>query len=216
VAVQARVAEDSADDSAITRSYSARCSRTIRSAEKYPSMLARHSRRSIRSIRAIAAARAAGKRILLAAKIWEAPERQYFAEMVEPLLGDDAVYVGEVGGAHKRELLGGAEALINPIRWNEPFGLVMIESLACGTPVIAFPEGAAPEIVHDGRTGFLCDDEEQMAAAMARVDQLDRRECRASVEGYFSAERMVREHLALYERVIEAASSRNLESSAGA
>jgi glycosyltransferase involved in cell wall biosynthesis len=164
--------------------------------------------------RAIAAARAAGKRILLAAKIWEPPERRYFEEFVEPLLGDDAVFVGEVGGTQKQELLGGAEALVNPIRWNEPFGLVMIESLACGTPVIAFPEGAAPEIVHDGRTGFLCDDTAQMADAIARVEQLDRRECRASVEGYFSAERMVRDHLALYERVIEAASSRDASSSA--
>ncbi len=89
-----------------------------------------------------------------------------------------------------------------PIRWNEPFGMVMIEALACGTPVLAYPEGAAPEIVEDGKTGFLCKDEDDMVAALERVDQIDRADCRAAVEKYFSAERMVGEHIELFEELV--------------
>ena len=152
--------------------------------------------------RAIAVARAAGKRLLIAAKMWEPAERRYFAEQVEPLLCDDAVYVGEVGGQRKLDLLAGAEALLNPIRWPEPFGLVMIEALACGTPVLAFAEGAAPEIVEHGRTGFLCTDEADMTARLADVGSLDRSACRASVAERFSVQRFIDGHLALYQRVL--------------
>jgi glycosyltransferase involved in cell wall biosynthesis len=152
--------------------------------------------------RAIAVARAAGRPIVLAAKMWEPAEHRYFTEVVEPLLGEDAVYIGEVGGQHKLELLGAAEALVNPIRWPEPFGLVMIEALACGTPVLAFPEGAAPEIVDHGRTGFLCTDENEMASMVDHVRDLDRRACRNAVATRFSASRMVEDHLALYRRLL--------------
>ncbi len=150
--------------------------------------------------RAIEIARAAGKKILLAAKMWEPDEHRYFETHVEPLLGPDAIYVGEVGGESKRDFLEGAEALVNPIRWPEPFGLVMIEALASGTPVLAFPEGAAPEIIEHGRTGFLCTDEAEMVEALLRVPELDRNECRARVDVRFSADRMVQDHLDLYER----------------
>jgi glycosyltransferase involved in cell wall biosynthesis len=92
--------------------------------------------------------------------------------------------------------------MLFPIRWNEPFGLVMIESLACGTPVLAFPEGAAPEVIEDGRTGFLCHDEAQMAELLDTVDTIDRATCRAAVAGYFSTERMVREHLDLFSDIL--------------
>lgn len=153
--------------------------------------------------RAIRVARAAGRPILLAAKMWEPAERRYFAEQVEPLLGADATYLGEVSGKEKVELLAGAEALINPIRWPEPFGLVMIEALACGTPVLSFAEGAAPEIIEHGRTGFLCLDEDDMAARLTRVAALDRSACRASAEARFSTERMVAEHVALYRRLLD-------------
>ena len=152
--------------------------------------------------RAIAVAWTAGRRILLAAKMWEPDEHRYFAECVEPLLGPDAIYVGEVGGGCKLDLLAGAEALVNPIRWPEPFGLAMIEALACGTPVLAFPEGAAPEIVEHGRTGFLCSDEDDMASKIALAADLDRATCRASVEARFSTERMVADHVALYRRLL--------------
>jgi glycosyltransferase involved in cell wall biosynthesis len=129
-------------------------------------------------------------------------EIAYFAEMVEPLLGDDAHYLGEVSHERKLELLAGASALVFPIRWNEPFGMVMIEAMACGTPVLAFPEGAAPEVVDDGRTGFLCGDEAAMVDAITRLPELDRSECRAAVEGYFSTERMVADHIELFESML--------------
>ena len=110
--------------------------------------------------------------------------------------------MGEVPHEEKLRLLAGARATLFPIRWNEPFGLVMIESLACGTPVLAFPEGAAPEVIVDGRTGFLVDDEAEMADAIASVGEIDRAACRAAVEGYFSIDRMVREHVELFEDVV--------------
>ena len=154
--------------------------------------------------RAIAAARSAGREIVLAAKIWEPAERRYFAERVKPLLGRDAVYVGECGAQEKFELLGGADALINPIRWPEPFGLVMAEALACGTPVVALREGAAPEIIDHGATGFLCLDEEDLAAKLSRVGELDRSACRAAAESRFSTRRMVNDHVSLYRQLTTA------------
>ena len=102
----------------------------------------------------------------------------------------------------KLELLAGASALLFPIRWNEPFGMVMIEAMACGTPVLAFPEGAAPEVVTDGTTGFLCDDEDAMVAALGRLGELERKDCRLAVEGYFSTHRMVAEHVELFETLV--------------
>jgi len=152
--------------------------------------------------RAIAIARKAGLPLVLAGKMREPLEFEYFETRVEPLLGDDARYLGEVPQEHKLELLAGARAVLFPIRWNEPFGLVMIEALACGTPVLAFPEGAAPEVVEDGRTGFLCHDEAAMSEALTNIERIDRRACRAAVEGYFSTERMVREHLELFESLL--------------
>jgi glycosyltransferase involved in cell wall biosynthesis len=97
-----------------------------------------------------------------------------------------------------------------PIRWPEPFGLVMIEALACGTPVLAFPEGAAPEVIDHGVTGFLCDGEDDMVEALARVHTIDRHACRRAVEDRFSSERMVDEHIALYLDLLDRGSSRRL------
>jgi glycosyltransferase involved in cell wall biosynthesis len=130
-------------------------------------------------------------------------ERDYFEARVAPYLSEQIQYLGEVGHQRKLELLAGARALVFPIRWNEPFGLVMIEALACGTPVLAFPEGAAPEVVEHGRTGFLCQDEADMAESVHKLDELDRVACRAAVEGYFSTERMVNEHLELYQDLLK-------------
>ena len=148
--------------------------------------------------RAIVACRKAGVPILLAAKMREAAEREYFEREVEPLLGADAEYLGEVAHSRKLELLGGAMALVNPIRWHEPFGLVMLEALACGTPVVAFREGAAPEIVDHDTTGFLCDDEAGIAEAIGQLGRISREACRAAIEGRFAASRMVAEHIEVY------------------
>lgn len=152
--------------------------------------------------RAIIAARKAGARLLLAAKCREPWEKKYYENEVAPLLTEDIRYLGEVSHQEKLRLLGGARATLLPIRWNEPFGLVMIESLACGTPVIAYPEGAAPEVVEHGKTGFLCDGEGEMAEAMERIGEIDRRTCRQAVEGYFSVRRMAAEHIELYEQML--------------
>jgi glycosyltransferase involved in cell wall biosynthesis len=152
--------------------------------------------------RAMEAAYKAGVPLLMAAKMREPWEFDYFDTYVRPYLNHDIQYLGEVPHEEKLALLAGARALLNPIRWAEPFGLVMIEAMACGTPVLAFPEGAAPEIIEDGKTGFLCHDEAYMAEAIGRVGQLDRIACREAVEGYFSKDRMVAEHLALFEELI--------------
>jgi glycosyltransferase involved in cell wall biosynthesis len=152
--------------------------------------------------RAARLARAAGQRLVIAAKMQEPAERHYFDERVRPLLDDKVVYVGEVGGLEKLELLAGARALINPITWPEPFGLVMIEALACGTPVLAYPNGAAPEIVRHGETGFLCADEADLTRRLGEVGDLDRHACREAVETDFSVERMVNAHVELYEAVL--------------
>jgi len=157
--------------------------------------------------RAIDVARKAGMLIKLAGKLREPWEHRFFDAEIAPLLSDDVEYVGEVSQAEKVELLGGARATLFPIRWNEPFGLVMIESMACGTPVLAFHEGAAPEVVSDGKTGYLCDDESEMAEKLAGIDAIDRADCRAAVGGYFSRERMVGEHVAFYEEVLSKTSS---------
>ena len=151
---------------------------------------------------AVLAARAAGAPLVIAAKNREPAEKVYFAEQVKPLLTEGIDFVGEVTGYAKLSLLGAAKALLNPIRWAEPFGLVMIEAMACGTPVIAFPNGAAPEIVETGSTGFLCADPAEMVAAIHRVDQLDRDACRAAIIRRFSTTRVVADHLDLYQEMV--------------
>jgi glycosyltransferase involved in cell wall biosynthesis len=144
----------------------------------------------------------AGVPLIMAAKMREPWEHEYFNANVRPYLNDDLRYLGEVPHDEKLELLANARCLVFPIRWNEPFGMVMIEAMACGTPVLAFREGAAPEVVEHGRTGFLCDDEADMVDAIGRLDQIDRAECRASVERYFSTGRMVREHVELFDELL--------------
>lgn len=153
--------------------------------------------------RAIEIARSLGVPLVLAGKQQSPAELAYFEEQVRPRLGPDVDYVGEVGYAAKLELLASARALLNPIMWDEPFGMVMLEALACGTPVFSFDRGAAPEIVKDGVTGFLGSDEGALERAFARIDEIDRRDCRRSVEEHFSITRMVEDHVALYRAVVE-------------
>ena len=151
--------------------------------------------------RAVVAAGKAGVPLVMAGKCREPWEHQFFDHEIAPHLSEEIRYAGEVPHEEKVELLANARCLLFPIRWNEPFGLVMLESLACGTPVLAFREGAAPEVVDDGVTGFLCEDENDMAENIDRVKGLDRADCRAAVEGYFSMDRCVAEHLELFEEL---------------
>jgi glycosyltransferase involved in cell wall biosynthesis len=147
-------------------------------------------------------ARQAGMPLKIAAKMREPQERAYFEAMVRPLLCEDVTFVDEADSQAKLELLGGAECLINPIAWPEPFGMVMIEALACGTPVLTTRFGAAPEIVEDGVVGFLRSDVASMVQALGRIPEIDRTACRRRVERDFSMERMVAKHVDVYERAI--------------
>ena len=151
---------------------------------------------------ALEIARSAGVPLRLAAKMREPAEREYFERFVRPRIGPDVEFLGEISPDERNRLLGGAVALLNPITWAEPFGLVMIEAMACGTPVISFPQGAAPEIVEDGITGFLCDDADEAVDALERVGGLDRAACRAHIETEFSASVMVSRYERLYHEVI--------------
>jgi glycosyltransferase involved in cell wall biosynthesis len=150
--------------------------------------------------RAIAVARAAGMRLKIAAKMREPHEVAYFEEFVEPHLGDDVIYLGEVDADGKRALLASAAALLNPISWREPFGMVMLEALACGTPVVGCPQGAAPEIVEHNVTGFLGDSDAELINGLLSLDRIDRRVCREQVRQRFSVERMVDGYVQVYER----------------
>jgi glycosyltransferase involved in cell wall biosynthesis len=147
---------------------------------------------------AIDIARRAGVPLKIAAKMREPAERRYFRTYIAPRLGQGVDYLGEVGPADKRRLLAGAVALINPIRWPEPFGLVMIEAMACGTPVVASRRGAAEEIVVEGATGFTAPDDDGLVEALANVGTIDRARCRRHVARNFSTQRMVDEHVSFY------------------
>jgi glycosyltransferase involved in cell wall biosynthesis len=131
--------------------------------------------------RAIAAARAAGVPLVLAGIIQPGQQAFFDREVAPHIDGDRVRFLGEVGGSLKRSTFAGARALLMPISWQEPFGMVMVEALACGTPVIAFPAGAASELVIHGRTGFLVEDEAAMAAAVGRLGSISPRDCRAWV-----------------------------------
>lgn len=150
--------------------------------------------------RAIDAARRAGRRLVLAGPIQPGQE-EFFEAKVRPRLdGERVQFIGEVGGVRKQELFARASALLMPIRWPEPFGMVMIEALACGTPVLAFPEGAASEIVIHGDNGFLVEDEVEMADAITKLEELDPSRCRASASHY-AADGIAAEYEAVYRKL---------------
>jgi glycosyltransferase involved in cell wall biosynthesis len=150
---------------------------------------------------AIEAARAAGRRIVVAGKCTEKMEREFFEARVRPLLGPDAEWLGEADAPLKAELLGRARCLVFPVRWNEPFGLVMVEAMACGTPVVALRAGAVPEVVEDGVTGFVCDRPEELPAAIGRTDELEPKACRQRVVDRFDVPRMAEGYERVYRRV---------------
>ena len=152
---------------------------------------------------AVRVARRAGWPLVISAKIREPAERTYFDQQVRPLLGSDDDMLAEQPLAAKVELMRHAAALVNPITWPEPFGLVMAQALATATPVLAFPNGAAHEIIDDGLTGYLCPGEDEMTAAVARVHQINRWQCRAAAERRFSLARMAADYERLYRAVLE-------------
>jgi glycosyltransferase involved in cell wall biosynthesis len=153
--------------------------------------------------RAIAAAREAGMPLILAGPVQPGQE-EFFASEVRPHIDDERVrYVGELG-EEKKQLYAGAAALLMPIRWPEPFGLVMTEAMACGTPVIAFGEGSACEIVVDGETGYVVEDEAQMVSAIGRLDAIDPQRCRDSAEQRFDVEQVAAAHERVYRALIAA------------
>jgi glycosyltransferase involved in cell wall biosynthesis len=150
--------------------------------------------------RAIRVAKACGRRLVLAGVVQPGQER-FFADEVQPHLdGEQIVFVGEVGGARKQRLFADAYAFLMPIRWPEPFGMVMVEAMAAGTPVLAFPEGAAPEVVEQGVSGFLVSDEDDMAAKVPQAGRLDPLQVRRSAER-FAPDRIA----AGYERMYRSA-----------
>jgi len=152
---------------------------------------------------AIVIARRAGLRLLIAAKCREPDERAYFEAHVAPLLGPDVEWLGELGPEDKLTLLAGARALVFPIAWPEPFGMVMIEAMACGTPVLATPRGSVPEVVCDGVTGFVRDTPEGLAAAAGRIDEIDRARCRTWVAERFSAAALTRSYELAIARILD-------------
>jgi len=157
---------------------------------------------------AIAIAQRVGMPLKIAAKVDRA-DREYFQEVVQPLLKHPLVaYVGEVGGNNKDAFLGEAYALLFPIDWPEPFGLVMIEAMACGTPVIAYPRGSVPEVLEDGVTGWIVEGIEEAVQAVERVPALSRTRCRQVFEEHFSASRMARDYLRLYTKLLGGRSGR--------
>jgi len=156
---------------------------------------------------AVEVARRLGMRLVIAGKV-DPSNRQYFAEAIEPYIdGKQIQFLGEVGH-EKRELYANARCLLVPICWEEPFGLVMAEAMACGTPVIAFNRGAAPELVVDAETGYIVRHVDEMVDAVGRLDRLDPHRCRQHVQENFDAPIMVQRYLEVYERILAWQTSR--------
>jgi len=153
---------------------------------------------------AVEAATRAGRRLVMCATTKNERERRYWADRVEPLLGDYVEVFGECDSEQKADLLARARALLFPIQWPEPFGLVMTEAMASGTPVVAWRNGSVPEVVDDGVTGFVVDSMEELVRAIDRVGELDPRALRARVEERFSAEAMVAGYERAYGHVLAA------------
>jgi len=153
--------------------------------------------------RAIEIARRAGLELRIAAKI-DAVDKEYFDREIAPLMDQPHVrYLGEIGEQEKAQLMGAARALLFPIDWPEPFGMVVIEALSCGTPVIAWPDGSVPELLEPGVTGWIVDSIDDAVEALAHVDEIDRAACRTAFEQRFTAARMAGDYVAVYKRLRE-------------
>ena len=151
---------------------------------------------------AIRIAMSAGVKLIMAAKV-DMVDKEFFEKEIKPLInGKEIKFIGEVNHKQKAELLGNARALIAPIQWEEPFGLYFIEAMACGTPVITMKRGSAPEIILNNITGFICDDENEMAQKLRMIDSIDRRACRQYCRENFSSLRMAQDYLEIYKKII--------------
>lgn len=163
---------------------------------------------------AIRIARRVGVPLKIAAKV-DRVDQKYFDTVIKSQLDHELIeYIGEIGYAEKNEFLGNAMALLFPIAWPEPFGLVMMEAMACGTPVIAYARGSVPEVIEDGLNGFIVRDVEGAASAIERLGRLDRLRCRQRFEERFTAKRMSEDYMAIYERLV-AQSSKSFAKEAG-
>ncbi len=152
---------------------------------------------------AIEIAKRTGMELKIAAKV-DKVDREYFADFIRPLLNHTLIeYVGEIGEDEKDKFLGNAYALLFPIDWPEPFGLVRIEAMACGTPIIARRRGSVPEVIEGGVTGFICDTAEEAIRAVGRVAKINRKRCRQAFEKRFTVAQMAQESLAIYRHLLE-------------
>lgn len=166
--------------------------------------------------RAIQIAKRLGRRLRIAAKV-DRVDQAYFEEVIEPMILNEPLveFVGEIGDADKSAFLGGADALLFPIDWPEPFGLVMIEAMGCGTPVVAYKCGSVPEVIEHGVTGFIVEDEAGACAAVEQAASLDRAAIRSRFEARFSAESMARRYLDLYPSSLRGLADRPVLSASG-
>ena len=152
--------------------------------------------------RALSIAKRAGLTLRVAAKV-DAVDREYYEKVMAPQMDHPLIeFIGEIGEAEKGDFLGNARALVFPIDWPEPFGLVMIEAMACGTPVIAWRQGSVPEVIEEGRSGFIVHSIEAAVSALQRLDEIDRRECRRAFEERFTAARMADDYVAAYQAAL--------------
>lgn len=149
---------------------------------------------------AIQIAKAFGKKLIMAGIV---QDQEYFDKEVAPHFGEDIVFVGSVGPQRRDELLGGAYALLHPIFFEEPFGLSVVESMACGTPVVAFNKGSMPELIENGKNGFIVENVEEAVTALGKISEIDRQCCRQTVEERFSVERMVDDYIKVYQQIID-------------
>lgn len=149
---------------------------------------------------AIQIAKKVGKKLIMAGIV---QDREYFDKEIKPNFGEDIVYVGSVGTEQRDKLLGGAYALLHPIFFEEPFGLSVVEAMACGTPVVAFNKGSMPELIENGKNGFLVETVDEAVLAIGKISEIDRQCCRDIVEKRFSVERMVDDYIKVYQQIID-------------